>query len=132
MLPVFTAVECVNARVYPCPLKFFRFRRKKNISPMPVMQLFLHAWSQSHTEEYCSIMRVVTVLPKHKQNVFTVSIDLFDYPDFHSLGLYTTEVRLTILRSFILLRNCKKFAFYLEPTQWSCLEAYNKVHITCH
>jgi len=57
---------------------------------------------QHHASGYCT--------SRTQAKCFTASIDLFDCTDFHSLGLYTTEARLPILHSFILLRNCKKFA----------------------
>lgn len=91
MLPALTAVECVNASVYPRLLKFFRFRQRKT-SSIPVMQLFLHAWSQAHAEQYYSIMRVVTVLPEHKQNVLRLqstysTVQTFTHWDYIPLKL---------------------------------------------
>lgn len=50
-------------------VEIYQVSERKKISPIPVMQLFLRAWSQAQAEQYYSTKRIVTVLPKHKQNV---------------------------------------------------------------
>jgi len=51
----------------------------KKISLIPVVQSFLRAWSQAHAKQ-----RVVTVLPKHKQNVLWLqsTVQTFNHWDY--------------------------------------------------